>query len=102
MKLKTGDNVLVISGKDRGRTGKIGRVLSLGNKIVIEGINLKKKHQRPRRGGEKGKVITIAHPFPVSNVKLICPSCKQAARVGFSLQSGAKQRVCKKCGATIN
>lgn len=99
MKIKTGDTVLVTKGKDRGRTGKVARALPSGQKVVVEGINLRKKHQRPRRGGEKGKIITIAHPLPAANVKIICPSCKKAVRVGYALSGSVKQRVCKKCRA---
>ncbi len=70
-KLKKGDNVQVITGKDKGKKGKIIVVLTEENKVVIEGINMMKKHQRPRKSGEKGSIINIAMPIHVSNVKKI-------------------------------
>lgn len=101
MKIKTGDTVLVTKGKNRTRTGKVARTLPRAAEVVIEGLNLHKRHQRPRRAGEKGKVITVAHPLPAANVKLICPACKQPTRVGYHLEGQTKQRVCKKCKAII-
>ena len=71
MKLKKGDNVIVITGKDKGKKGKIVKVLVQENKIVVEGINMMKKHQRPKKSGEKGSRIDIAMPLHTSNVKKI-------------------------------
>lgn len=69
MKLKKGDNVKIIAGKDKGKSGKIARALPKENKIIVEGLNMTKKHQRPRRSSEKGSVINMAMPIHVSNVK---------------------------------
>ncbi|HBA45747.1 50S ribosomal protein L24 [Candidatus Nomurabacteria bacterium RIFCSPLOWO2_02_40_28] len=69
MKVKKGDNVIVIAGKDKGKKGKIVRVLVSLNKVIIEGINMSKKHQRPRKSGEKGSMINVAMPIHASNVK---------------------------------
>lgn len=71
MKIKKGDNVKVITGKDKGKSGKVIRVLVKENKVIIEGLNMMKKHQRPRKTGEKGSMINIAMPIDVSNVKKI-------------------------------
>ena len=71
MKLKKGDNVKIITGKDKGKKGKITRVLVVREKVVIEGLNMMKKHQRPRRSGEKGSMVDVAMPIHVSNVKKI-------------------------------
>lgn len=71
MKIKKGDNVIIITGKDKGKKGKIFRVLVKENKVVIEGANMTKKHQRPRKSGEKGSVINIAMPIHASNVKKV-------------------------------
>lgn len=101
MKIKKGDNVLVISGKDRGKTGKVFRALPKESKILVEGVNLRKKHRRPRRAGEKGQIITLSAPLPLSNVKLVCPKCGKATRVGYKITDGRKHRICKKCGAEI-
>lgn len=101
MKIKKGDTVLIISGKDRGKKGKVLRALLKENKIVVEGINLRKKHLRPRREGEKGQIVEIAAPLDASNVKLICPKCKEPTRVGHRVVGENKFRVCKKCNQEI-
>jgi len=101
MKIKKDDTVLVISGKDRGKKGKIIKVLPQENRIVVEGINLRKKHLRPRREGEKGQVVEIAAPLNVSNVKLICSKCKMPTRIGHRIVGKNKFRVCKKCQQEI-
>jgi len=98
MKIRKGDTVLIISGKDRGKTGKILKVLPRENKIVVEGVNLRKKHKKPRRGGEKGQTIVLPAPISASNVKLICSKCAKAARVGYKINGSRKYRICKKCG----
>ena len=101
MKVKKGDSVLIIAGKDKGRTGKIVRSLPRELKILVEGINLKKKHVRPRKEGEKGQVVAIPAPLDISNVKLVCPKCGKATRVGYTIEKDNKQRVCKKCKQAI-
>jgi len=101
MKIKKGDTVLIISGKDRGKKGKTITVLPKENRIVVEGINLRKKHLRPRREGEKGQMVEIAAPLNVSNVKLICPKCKTPTRVGHKVVGKNKFRTCKKCEQEI-
>lgn len=82
MKLKKGDNVIVIAGKDKGNKGKIIRVLPALNKIVVEGVNILKKHQRPRKTGEKGQVIKMAMPMHASNVMIIDPKTEKGSRIG--------------------
>ena len=69
MKIKKGDNVKIITGKDKGKSGKIIRVLVKKNKVIVEGLNIMKKHQRPRKSGEKGSMVNLAMPIDVSNVK---------------------------------
>ncbi len=101
MKIKKNDQVLIISGKDKGKKGKVLEVLPVAEKIIVENVNLVKKHRRPRRQGEKGQVIAIPKPLHISNVKLICLKCGQAARVGYKLTETGKLRVCKKCGQEI-
>jgi len=98
MKIKKGDNVLVVSGKDRGKKGKVTHCLHAENKIIVEGANLVVRHTRPKRQGEKGQKVEIAAPLDVSNLRLICPKCGKPARVGFKvLEDKTKKRVCKKC-----
>ena len=101
MKIKKGDNVLIIAGKDKGRTGKIMKALPKEMKVLIEGINLKKKHVRPKREGEKGQVVQIPAAMDISNIKLICPKCGKATRVGYSIEKDVKKRICKKCKQEI-
>jgi large subunit ribosomal protein L24 len=101
MKVKKGDNVLIIAGKDKGRTGKIMKSLPKELKVLVEGINLKKKHVKPRREGEKGQVVSLSVPLDISDVKLICPKCGKATRVGYKVEKDKKFRVCKKCGQEI-
>jgi len=101
MKIKTGDTVLIISGKDKGKKGKVIKSLPREGRIIVEGINIRKKHVRPRREGEKGQIVEVPAPFDVSNVKLICPKCKNATRVGYKIVEKNKYRVCKKCNQEI-
>jgi large subunit ribosomal protein L24 len=101
-KIKKGDKVLVIAGKDKGKAGKVLKAPRFAKKVVVEGVNLIKKHVRSRREGEKGQVIQVAAAIDLSNLKLICPKCDRPARVGYKvLEGGRKIRICKKCGAEI-
>ena len=101
MKIKKGDTILVIAGKDKGRKARVIKALPRENKIIGEGINIKKKHIKPKREGEKGQVIEMPAPFDASNVKIICPKCGKPTRVGYRIEGKRKYRVCKKCGAEI-
>jgi large subunit ribosomal protein L24 len=102
MKIKKGDTILVIAGKYRGKTGQVIKVLPKEKKIIVEGINIVKKHQKPRRAGEKGQIVSKPAPIDVSNVKLICPKCKKATRVGYEVKEEKKYRICKKCKGIID
>ncbi|MBI2628160.1 MAG: 50S ribosomal protein L24 [Candidatus Niyogibacteria bacterium] len=98
--LKKEDTVFIISGKDRGKTGKILKVIPDLNKAIVEGANMVKKHRRPRRAGEKGSIIQISMPVRVSNLMLKCSHCKKPTRRAFKiLDNKTKARICKKCGA---
>ncbi len=101
MKLKKGDTVLIISGKDKGRTAKILKSLVKEGKILVEGINLKKKHIKPKKEGEKGQVLSIAAPLDASDVKFICPKCGKATRLGYRINNDKKNRICKKCQSEV-
>ena len=101
MKLKKGDSVLITAGKDKGRTGKIAKAFPKELKVLVEGINLKKKHVRPKKEGEKGQVVEIPAALNASNVKIICPKCGKAARIGYKVEKERKFRVCKKCKQEI-
>ena len=97
MKLKTGDNVVVIAGKDRGRSGKILRVWPQLNRVVVEGVNLRKRRERPKKAGEKGQVVSVAFPFDASNVMIHCGRCGRSARTGYQLAGGKKVKICRRC-----
>jgi len=101
MKLKKGDTILVIAGKDKGRKGKIIESLIKEGRVIIEGINLRKKHVKPKKQGEKGQIVQIPAPMDISNVKIICPKCKKTARIGYKIEKKKKYRICKKCKGEI-
>jgi len=101
MKIRKGDQVLIIKGKDRGKKGKVLRGFPKEMKVLVEGVNIKKKHRRPTRAGEKGQIVEVPAPIYVSNVKLICPKCGKPTRVGYKVTEKAKYRICKKCGEEI-
>jgi large subunit ribosomal protein L24 len=99
MKLKKGDTIKILSGKDRGRTGTVLRSLPESDSIVVEGLNLFKKRSRSKKQGEAGQTVMVARPFKVSRAMLICASCKMPTRVGFRMEGARKVRYCKKCKA---
>lgn len=102
MKIKKGDKIVVIRGKNRGKTGKVVAALPREQKIVAEGINLHKKHHKARKQGEKGQIVEVSSPFAVSNAKLICTNCDKATIVKYNFdEKGRKQRICKKCKKSI-
>ncbi len=106
MKLKTGDNVRIMTGKDRGKAGKVVQVFPRLSRVVVEGLNLRKRHLRGTRRGEKGQLIEFAAPLASSNVMLVCPKCGKPTRVGAKFVheptgKDKKLRVCKKCRETI-
>ncbi len=102
MNFKKNDNVSIITGKDKGKSGKIIRVLLTKNQILVEGVNLKKKHMKPKKSGEKGQIIQIPAPISASNVIILCPACSAKTRVGKNAELKEKKaRVCKKCGAGL-
>ncbi|MBI2506719.1 MAG: 50S ribosomal protein L24 [Candidatus Colwellbacteria bacterium] len=101
MKVKKGDKVLIIKGKDRGKSGKIVRALRAKSLVVIEGLNLRKKTVKPRRGGEKGRIVSIAWPLRAENVMLVCEACGKPTRAGYRQADKKKVRYCKKCKATV-
>lgn len=102
MRIKKDDKVKIIAGKDSGKSGKVLRVARSVGKITVEGINIIKKHIRPKKDGEKGQRVEIAVPIDVSNAMLVCPKCSKETRVGYAIdKDGKKDRVCKKCKKTI-
>lgn len=101
MKLKKGDNVKVLTGKDRGKTGAVLRVHPDTGRLSIEGINMFKKRMRPTKQGQKGETVLVARPLDASNVMVVCPNCKVPTRLGGRTEGEHNVRYCKKCQATV-
>ena len=100
--VKTGDKVVVINGKDRGKQGKVLQVSPSEGKVIVEGVNIVSKHVKPRKMGEAGGIIKAESALYADKVQLVCPKCGKATRVGHVINdAGKKVRVCKKCGAHV-
>ena len=103
LKIKKGDTVKVIAGKDKGKEGEVIRALPDRNRVVVEKVNMVKKAIHPSATNQQGGITSIEAPLHVSNVMLVCPSCKAATRVSYRVkEDGVKVRVCKKCGKDID
>lgn len=89
----------MLSGKDRGKRGSVSLILGRGleAKVIVEGLNKIKKHQRPRKQGQKGQIISVERPVNISSVQLICKSCGKPTRLGFRREGDKKERICRKC-----
>ena len=111
MKIKKNDNVIMLGGKDKGKKGKVILILparrSLGegepenNKVVVEGLNLVKKHIRARKEGQKGQIISKERAVSASSVALVCKSCGKMTRIGYQFAGEDKLRICKKCKSEV-
>ena len=102
LSVKKGDNVLVIAGKDAGKTGEILEVNREAGKVVVAGVNIQAHHKKPRSKDDKGGIIKTEGAIDVSNVQVVCPVCKKAIRVAHKDEDGKNVRYCKKCGATLD
>jgi large subunit ribosomal protein L24 len=103
LKIRKGDRVRVLTGKDRGKEGEVMRALPREGKVIVDGVNVARKSQRPTRTTQQGGIIDKDMPIQVSNVALVCPSCGKPTRVGYTIdKAGQKARVCKKCGGEIS
>jgi large subunit ribosomal protein L24 len=115
-KIKREDNVMILAGKDRGKTGVVRQIIGGGDLIKVKGhrpkikedkvfvtnLNMVKRHQPQRPGVAQGGIIEKEMPLPISRVMLICKSCSKPTRVGFTIRTDGKHRVCKKCGEDID
>jgi len=101
MRINKGDKVLIISGKDRGKTGNVERVILKKNQAIVSGINIIKKHLKPSRNQPKGGVVEQAAPIDISNLKLICNQCQKPTRIEYRQVKEGKKRVCKRCREMI-
>ncbi len=102
LKIKKGDRVYVLTGKDRGKTGEVMRAIPETGKVIVDGVNVAKKHQKATGATMQGGIIDKDMPIPVANVAIVCPACGKATRVGYGTGTdGSKVRVCKKCGGEM-
>lgn len=101
MNIKKGDTVKILSGNDKGKTGEVIEIIPKTEKIVVKGVNIRKKHVKPRKQGEEGGIISIESPIHSSKANVVCPKCGKATRIGYTVEKDEKVRVCKKCGAKI-
>src|SRR3972149_5965723 len=101
MKIKKGDIVKVLIGKDKGKTGQVEKVFRKIERVLVPGVNEFKRHVKSRARNQKSEIITITKPLPIANVALVCPKCKKPTRIGFQIEKGKKIRICKKCSKAI-
>ena len=101
MKIRKGDQVQVIAGKDLGKTGEVTRVLVAADKVIVDGVNVAKRHQRATKATMQGGIIDKDMPIHVSNVAIVCTSCGKHSRIGYRLDGDTKVRVCRKCGKDL-
>ena len=101
MNIKKYDKVVVLSGKDKGKQGKVMIADPKAMKVVVEGVNVATKHQKAQKQGQEGGIIKVETPIYASKVQLVCPKCGKGTRVAHKITDGKKVRVCKKCGAEI-
>ena len=101
MRIKKGDTVKILSGNDKGKTGEVLEVIPKTNKIIVKGVNVRKKHIKPRKQGEEGGIISAECAIHSAKANVVCPKCGKATKIGYVEEKGEIVRVCKKCGATI-
>ena len=102
MKIRKGDTVQVLQGKDRGKQGEVVFAFPAEGKVIVDGVNVVKRHQAPRQVNEPGGIIDKELPLPVSRVAIVCPSCGKPSRVGHRFEAdGTKVRICRKCGGDL-
>ena len=101
MKIKVGDQVKVIKGKDKGKTAKVEKIFSKENKVLLPGINMYKRHVKARMQNQKSEIIDLTKPLRIENVAILCSKCKKQTRVGYKIEGSEKYRICRKCGARL-
>lgn len=101
MKIKKGDNVQVLSGNDKGKTGEVLEVNPKTDKIIVKDVNIRKKHVKARKQGEESGILSVECAIPSSKVNVVCSKCGKATKVGYSVEKDQKVRICKKCGAKL-
>lgn len=103
MRIKKDDTVMVISGKDKGKKGKVMVAMPAEQRVIVQGANIVTRHKKPRGQADPGGIVKKEAPIHVSNVKLVCSKCGQPTRISMNVaEDGSKTRICKKCGASID
>ena len=102
MKVKKNDTVLVLTGKDAGKTGSVVAALPKANKVIVDGVNIQKKHKKARSAQDVSEIQSKPGAIDASNVMVICPVCNKATRVAYQVEGDKKARICKKCGAVLD
>ena len=101
MKIRKGDTVQILSGNDKGKTGEVIETIPKTSRIIVKGINIRKKHIKPKKQGEEGGIVPVECSIHSSKANVVCPKCGKATRIAMKVEDGKKVRVCKKCGAII-
>ena len=101
MSIKKNDTVIVLSGKDKGKQGKVLEAMPADRKVIVEGINMVTRHTKPRKQGEQGGILQKEAPIYACKVQKVCPKCNKPTRIGHKVEGDKKVRICKKCGAEI-
>lgn len=101
MKIKKGDEIKVVSGREKGKTGKVERVFAKEGMVLVTNVNMYKRHVKSKMQNQKSEIKTIAKPLPVANVMVVCPKCHEVTRMGYTIQGDKKTRMCKKCDQIV-
>lgn len=101
MRVKKGDTVKILSGNDKGKTGEILETMPKTEKVVVKGVNIRKKHVKPKKQGEEGGIISVECPIHSSKINVVCSKCNKATKIGYQIEKDEKIRICKKCGAKL-
>ena len=102
MRIKKGDTVQILSGNDKGKTGEVLEVIPKDDKIVVKGVNIRKKHIKARKQGDESGIIPVECAIPSSKANIVCSKCGKATKIGYKEEKDKKVRICKKCGAKLN
>ena len=101
MKIKKGDTVCVLSGNDKGKKGEVLEVIPKTEKVIVKGVNIRKRHIKPKKQGEEGGIVAVECAIHCSKLAVVCPKCGKPTRVGYKVEKDEKVRICKKCGASL-
>lgn len=101
MKIKKGDTVCVLSGNDKGKKGEVLEIIPKTEKVIVKGVNIRKRHIKPKKQGEEGGIIPVECAIHASKLSVVCPKCGKPSRIGYVIEKDEKVRVCKKCGAKL-